>query len=157
MTIITALFFGFISAVVGILPPGLINMTAAKVDIKEGKRAALWFVIGAVIVIFFQVYLALLFAQGLWCFCIAHYLFFGYCQNASKEKRQNQKTTYFDPIFSRNVVVGIKFLPCSLLCSSEFVFSFVWLVYLRTAFGDGVCSRCYLGFFSCFLWLHFFL
>ena len=63
MTIITALFFGFISAVVGILPPGLINMTAAKVDIKEGKRAALWFVIGAVIVIFFQVYLALLFAQ----------------------------------------------------------------------------------------------
>ena len=63
MTIITALFFGFISAVVGILPPGLINMTAAKVDIKEGKRAALWFVIGAVIIIFFQVYLALLFAQ----------------------------------------------------------------------------------------------
>ncbi len=63
MTIITALFFGFISAVVGILPPGLINMTAAKVDIKEGKRAALWFVIGAVMIIFFQVYLALLFAQ----------------------------------------------------------------------------------------------
>jgi threonine/homoserine/homoserine lactone efflux protein len=63
MTIITALFFGFISAVIGILPPGLINMTAAKVDIKEGKRAALWFVIGAVIVIFFQVYLAILFAQ----------------------------------------------------------------------------------------------
>lgn len=63
MTIITSLFFGFISAVVGILPPGLINMTAAKVDLKEGKRAALWFVIGAVIIIFFQVYLALLFAQ----------------------------------------------------------------------------------------------
>ncbi len=63
MTIITALFFGFVSAVIGILPPGLINMTAAKVNIKEGKRAALWFVIGAVLVVFFQVYLAILFAQ----------------------------------------------------------------------------------------------
>jgi threonine/homoserine/homoserine lactone efflux protein len=63
MTIITALFFGFISAVIGILPPGLINMTAAKVDIKEGKRAALSFVFGAVLIIIFQVYIAILFAQ----------------------------------------------------------------------------------------------
>jgi threonine/homoserine/homoserine lactone efflux protein len=63
MTIITALFFGFISAVIGILPPGLINMTAAKVDIKEGKRAALSFVFGAVLIIIFQVFLAILFAQ----------------------------------------------------------------------------------------------
>lgn len=63
MNIITALFFGFISAVIGILPPGLINMTAAKVDIKEGKRAALSFVFGAVLIIVFQVYIAILFAQ----------------------------------------------------------------------------------------------
>ncbi len=63
MTIITALFFGFSSAVVGILPPGLINMTVAKVNLKEGRRAALWFTFGAVIVIFFQVLLAILFAQ----------------------------------------------------------------------------------------------
>lgn len=62
MTLITALFFGFLSAVIGILPPGLINMTAAKVSIKEGKKTAFWFVIGAVIVIFFQAYLAILFA-----------------------------------------------------------------------------------------------
>lgn len=63
MILITALFFGFVSAVIGILPPGLINMTAAKVNIKEGKRAALSFVTGAILVIFFQVYLAILFAQ----------------------------------------------------------------------------------------------
>lgn len=63
MTIISTLFFGFISAVIGILPPGLINMTVAKVNSKEGKNAALWFVFGAVIVIFVQVSLAILFAQ----------------------------------------------------------------------------------------------
>jgi len=63
MTIISTLFFGFISAVIGIFPPGLINMTAAKVKIKEGKRAALWFVVGAILIIVLQVYLAILFAQ----------------------------------------------------------------------------------------------
>jgi len=63
MNLITTLFLGFISAFIGITPPGLINMTAAKVNLKEGKRNALWFVFGAVIVIFFQVYLAILFAR----------------------------------------------------------------------------------------------
>jgi threonine/homoserine/homoserine lactone efflux protein len=63
MTIISALFFGFVSAVIGIFPPGLINMTAAKVNSKEGKRAAIWFVIGAVLIIILQVFIAILFAQ----------------------------------------------------------------------------------------------
>ena len=63
MIYITPLFFGFISAFIGILPPGLINMTAAKVNHKEGKRNALWFVLGAILVIFFQVFFAILFAK----------------------------------------------------------------------------------------------
>lgn len=63
MNLITSLFLGFITAFAGITPPGLINMTAAKVNIKEGKSSAYWFVLGAVIVIFFQAALALFFAQ----------------------------------------------------------------------------------------------
>ena len=63
MNLITSLFLGFVTAFVGITPPGLINMTAAKVNLKEGKRSAFWFVLGAVVVIFFQATLAILFAQ----------------------------------------------------------------------------------------------
>lgn len=63
MNLITSLFLGFITAFVGITPPGLLNMTAAKVNLKEGKKSAFWFVLGAVIVIFIQAYLAILFAQ----------------------------------------------------------------------------------------------
>jgi hypothetical protein len=37
-------------------------MTAAKVNLKEGKRNASWFVFGAVIIIFSS-YLAILFAR----------------------------------------------------------------------------------------------
>ena len=61
--LITSLFLGFFTAIIGITPPGLINMTAAKVNLKEGKRSAYWFVSGAVVVIFFQAALAILFAQ----------------------------------------------------------------------------------------------
>lgn len=63
MVYLTPLLSGFIAAVIGIIPPGLINMTAAKINLKEGKKNAMWFVIGAVLVIFFQVYVAVLFAQ----------------------------------------------------------------------------------------------
>lgn len=63
MAYLTPLLSGFIAAFIGIIPPGLINMTAAKINMKEGKKNALWFVAGAILVIFFQVYLAVLFAQ----------------------------------------------------------------------------------------------
>ena len=63
MNYITPLFFGFLSAFVGITPPGLINMTAAKVNHKEGKRNALWFVFGALLVICIQVFFSILFAK----------------------------------------------------------------------------------------------
>ena len=63
MALLTPLLSGFIAAFIGIIPPGLINMTAAKINLKEGKKNAMWFVIGAVLVIFFQVSVAVLFAQ----------------------------------------------------------------------------------------------
>jgi threonine/homoserine/homoserine lactone efflux protein len=63
MNYITPLFFGFLSAFIGIIPPGLINMTAAKVNHKEGKRNALWFVMGAILIICVQVFFSILFAK----------------------------------------------------------------------------------------------
>ena len=63
MAFLTPLFSGFIAAAIGIIPPGLLNMTAAKINLKEGRKNALWFVIGAVLVICFQVSVAVLFAR----------------------------------------------------------------------------------------------
>jgi len=63
MSIILPLLTGFISAAVGIAPPGLINMTAAKVSVKEGRDQAVFFIIGATIICFFQTLIALLFAK----------------------------------------------------------------------------------------------
>jgi threonine/homoserine/homoserine lactone efflux protein len=63
MTLLLPFFFGFIAATIGIAPPGLINMTAAKVSLKDGKNEALSFAIGATGIVFFQTFLALLFAN----------------------------------------------------------------------------------------------
>lgn len=63
MTLISPFFIGFIAAAIGITPPGLINMTAAKVSLKDGKIEAIFFAIGATIIVFFQTSLALLFAN----------------------------------------------------------------------------------------------
>lgn len=54
---------GFLIAAVGIMPPGLINMTAAKVSLKDGRIEAIFFAIGATVIVFFQTFLALLFAN----------------------------------------------------------------------------------------------
>ena len=63
MTFFISFFSGFIAAVLGIFPPGLINMTAAKTSVNDGRNRAMLFVFGALVIIFFQTYISVLFAQ----------------------------------------------------------------------------------------------
>ncbi len=51
------------AAFIGVFPPGLINMTAAKVSITDGRKRAMMFVLGASVIVFFQTYISVLFAQ----------------------------------------------------------------------------------------------
>jgi threonine/homoserine/homoserine lactone efflux protein len=63
MSFILPFLSGFLASIIGIFPPGLINMTAAKISINNGKKRAMLFVLGALIVIVFQTYLSVLFAR----------------------------------------------------------------------------------------------
>ena len=63
MRLILPLFLGFFTASFGISLPGLINMTAAKVSMRDGRERAMLFVSGAIVIIFFQTFSAILFAQ----------------------------------------------------------------------------------------------
>lgn len=63
---ITLIFFlGLIFALLGVIPPGLLNMTAAKISLKEGHVRGIVFSIGACVVVFGQTYLAAIFARYL--------------------------------------------------------------------------------------------
>jgi threonine/homoserine/homoserine lactone efflux protein len=63
---ITVIFFlGLIVALIGVVPPGLLNMTAARISLKEGASRGIMFSTGVSIVVFVQTYIAAIFARYL--------------------------------------------------------------------------------------------
>lgn len=63
MGIVLPLVFGFFFSAVGTALPGLINMTAAKISLREGRQRAVLFALGASTIVFFQAYIAVSFAK----------------------------------------------------------------------------------------------
>ena len=58
MTLFILFIAGYLAAFVGIFPPGLINMTAAKISLEDGKSRAMGFVSGALVIIGFQAFIS---------------------------------------------------------------------------------------------------
>lgn len=65
MSITVIFFLGLIVALVGIIPPGLLNMTAARISLKEGAARGIMFSSGVSIIVFIQTYIAAIFARYL--------------------------------------------------------------------------------------------
>ena len=65
MNITIIFFLGLFVALIGVVPPGLLNMTAAKISLKEGHVRGIMFSIGVCIIVFVQTYLASIFAKYL--------------------------------------------------------------------------------------------
>ncbi len=65
MGITITFFIGLIVALVGVIPPGLLNMTAAKISLKEGYSRGIVFSIGVSTTVIAQTYVAVLFARYL--------------------------------------------------------------------------------------------
>ncbi|MDY7393756.1 LysE family transporter [Aureibaculum sp. 2210JD6-5] len=63
MNLISHLFLGFISAFIGLLGPGMLNMTAVRTTIEQGKKAGVVFSLGAISVVLVQASMALFFAN----------------------------------------------------------------------------------------------
>lgn len=63
MNIGLPVLLGFTAAAIGTTPPGLLNMTAAKVSMRDGRNRALWFSFGASVIVFFQTLIAVFFAR----------------------------------------------------------------------------------------------
>jgi threonine/homoserine/homoserine lactone efflux protein len=59
------LIFGFVAAFIGVIPPGLLNISAAKISMQEGRKSAATFAVGVGVTVLVQTYIALLFARYL--------------------------------------------------------------------------------------------
>lgn len=56
---------GLIIALVGVIPPGLLNMNAAKISLREGYSRGLMFSLGVCVIVCLQTYIAAIFASYL--------------------------------------------------------------------------------------------
>ena len=65
MSITFIFFLGLIVTLIGVVPPGLLNMTAAKISLKEGHVRGVMFSIGVCVIVIVQTYLAAIFARYL--------------------------------------------------------------------------------------------
>ncbi|MAP53816.1 lysine transporter LysE [Altibacter sp.] len=65
MALILNFIIGFLASFVGVIPPGLLNMSAAKISMNEGRKKGLLFSVGVCITVMIQTYIALLFARYL--------------------------------------------------------------------------------------------
>ncbi|MGS2725415.1 lysine transporter LysE [Psychroserpens sp. BH13MA-6] len=65
MNITVIFFLGLIIALIGVIPPGLLNMTAAKISLKEGYARGIIFSVGVCFIVFLQTYIAAMFARYL--------------------------------------------------------------------------------------------
>lgn len=63
MAVLLHLLFGLTIGFVGVIPPGLLNLTAAKISVKQNKKAAIIFASGASLVVVAQVYVGVFFSK----------------------------------------------------------------------------------------------
>ncbi len=63
MNITIVFFLGLVIAFIGVIPPGLLNMTTAKISLKEGYVRGIMFSLGVCLTVIFQTYIAAIFAR----------------------------------------------------------------------------------------------
>lgn len=165
--------FGYVFALIGVIPPGLLNMSAAKISIEESRRNAFLFSLGVITTVTIQVYLALLFARyldkhpeiiivlqqvGLGIFiCITIYFFFIAKEKKTISQQLNHKSKrhrYFQGI----ILAGLNLFPLpywvylSITFSSfgwfDFTKSFIALCILGSALGTLTMLAAYAHYFD---------
>ena len=120
------LVLGFFIAFLAVIPPGLINMTAAKISLQEGKNEAISFAIGASVIIFFQTFIAVLFARfisnhqeivstlqeiGIFVFSLLSIYFFGIAKKPKKIKTDSRVKGKSNRFFLGMLLSTLNLLP----------------------------------------------
>ena len=130
MSIFLAFAFAVLFSFVGVLPPGIVNMTVANYSVKKSLKKARKFINGAILIVFIQSILGFYFATfleshpqvmqnlklvGSLVFILLTLFFLG--KGIQKVSKKQTKT-----LFTRYFYFGIKHFPNSILCVCKFVF-----------------------------------
>ncbi len=173
MFVILPFFIGLIIAFAGVTPPGLINMTAAKISLQEGKSRAVIFAIGATIIILIQIFIAVLFARfidknpniiilfrevGLAIFSVLTFYFFWTSKNPKPLKKEiklrSKKSRFFLGILLSTLnlfpIPFYVFISITLASFQYFYFEkrFIYCFVIGSGLGSFLGFYCYIAFFK---------
>lgn len=172
MSLILNFIIGFLAAFVGVIPPGLLNMSAAKITINEGRKKGLLFSLGVCITVAIQTYVALLFARyldkhpeivdmlqkvalGIFI-CITFYFFF-IAKDTRREIPDEINKTKANRFFSGMLLASLNLLPLpywvyiSITFSTFGWFTFsqpgLWACVIASALGTFLMLALYVQYF----------
>ncbi len=161
------LLLGFAIAVLGILPPGLINMTAAKVSVVDGRNEAISFAIGATVIIFFQTYIAIQFAKfinsrqdiitllqeiGLFLFVAITLFLFWTARKPKKEKQEIKLHSKSNRFFLGMLLSALNLFPIPFYVFVSVTLSTFSLFYFNSLYVYSFVSGVVIGSFTVFYW-----
>lgn len=121
----------YFAALVGVIPPGLVNMSVAKTCVKWGKKNGIYVALGASFIVLFQALIAILLAKyifdnpfvhsmllrtGLVIFILMAAYFFIMAQRKRKEV-EVQETSGVKSIFKGMVVAVLNIFPIPYFCA----------------------------------------
>lgn len=173
MTIALPLALGFITSVIAITPPGLINMTAAKVSIEEGRTRAFVFAGGATFIVLIQTFIATVFAKfidrnpdvvivlreiGLVIFLALTFYFFWTSKKMKPKEKKVRLRSKRSRFFLGMLLSALNLFPIpfyviiSITLASYKVFSFempfIYSFVLGSGLGAYFAFYCYIAFFK---------
>lgn len=174
MRYLLSVFFGFACSGIGVIPPGLLNMTALRISLSKGRPEAKMFVAGAILVIVSECYLSLLFARYLGrhpevvmllrevalviFLLLATYFFFfagnGFNEKAPKHKLPKKRNWFLLGAFfsALNFLTVPFYVGMSLTLASYKVFHFeqpdILLFLIGVLFGSAFGFWCFVTFFQ---------
>lgn len=172
MAVINNLLIGLLASLIGVLPPGLINMYAVKVGFREGRKKALIFSAGVCVVVMLQTFFALVFARyidrhpevvdvlqkvALGIFISLTIYFFFIAKDTRREIKEKEERSKTGRFFTGMLVAVLNLLPLpywvyiSLTFAGFGWFSFsepdLWFAVLGSGMGTFVALAIYIHFF----------
>lgn len=136
--------YTFLAALVGVIPPGLVNMSVAKTCLEKGRRNGILMAFGASLVVFLQALIAILLSKYIFsnpyvksiffktgiAILILMFIYFLLSANRKKTQRKIKKRTGTKSFFSGILVSALNIFPIpyfvlvATLLSNNFKISF---------------------------------
>jgi len=165
-------FVGMIIAIIGVIPPGLLNMAAAKISLKEGYNRGIMFSIGVCTTVILQTLVAVTFAKylskhpdvinilervALVVFILITIYYFVFAKKEAKPNVESDVKSKHSRFFFGMFLAGLNVLPIPYQAyMSITIAGFGWLVFEFTSVTSYIAGVATGTFVMLYIYIFFF-